>query len=417
MDNIKKDKKKPKKANIKDINKVGILGSGLMGHGIAYVTALVGIKTVMVDRTQKTADVGLSKIELILLGKLKKGLLTKEKMKKILNKITATNDFSKLAGCDLIIEAVYEDRDLKGRVTIQAEKYINKESIFASNTSTIPITTLAKKSRKPDNFIGIHFFSPVHRMKLIEIIKGKKTSQMALLKALDYAKKIKKTPIVVNDSPGFYTTRVFERYTNEGLEMIYEGQKIESIENSAINAGYPVGPLAIIDEININLIANIRKQKYQENKEKIHKMTKFNSDKVIDLMIKKVNRTGRSGIGGFYEYPKHGRKFLWTDIKKYFPLSKKQLSKREMIDRFYFSQAIEAIRCYEEGVIESVSDANIGSILGWGFPKAKGGTLKFVNDYGISKFIDQAEKLADKYGDRFAPPKLLQQLAKSGKTF
>ena len=401
---------------MKDINKVGIIGSGLMGHGIAYVTAIVGIKTVMVDRTQKIADLGLSKIESILLGKLRKGLITKEKMKKTLNKITATNKFKNLLGCDLIIEAVYEDRDLKGRVTIQAEKYINEKGIFASNTSTIPITTLAKVSRKPDNFIGIHFFSPVHKMKLIEIIKGKKTSQTALMKALYYAKKIKKTPIVVNDSPGFYTTRVFERYTNEGLEMVYEGQKTESIENSAIEAGYPVGPLAVIDEININLIASIRKQKLRDHKEKNYKMAKLNPDKVIDIMLKIVNRTGRKGIGGFYEYPEHGRKFLWTDIEKYFPHSNKQLSMTEMMDRFYFSQAIESIRCFEEGVIDSVSDANIGSILGWGFPKSKGGTIKFVNDYGISKFLDKAEKLAYKYGDRFAPPKLLIELVNTGRT-
>ena len=406
-----------KKVKMTDVNKVGILGSGLMGHGIAYVNALVGIKTVMIDLTQETADVGFRKIELILLEKLKKGLVTKTKIIEILSRITPTNDFNNLNGCDLVIEAVYEDYNLKANIIVEAEKYLNKESIFASNTSTIPISRLAKNSHKPNNFIGIRFFSPVHRMKLIEIIKGKKTSSITLLKTIEYAKKLKNTPIVVNVSPGFYTTRVFERYTNEGLTMIYEGQKAKSIEKSAIRAGYPVGPLAVIDEININLIANIRKHKYKENEKNNNKTKIFSSDKVIDIMIKKVIRTGRSSLGCFYEYPNQGKKFLWTNIEKYFPISKKQLSKREMIDRFYFSQAIETIRCYEEGVIESVSDANIGSILGWGFPESTGGTLKFVNDYGIPKFMARTQKLADKYGKRFAPPRILQKLSESGKTF
>ena len=399
------------------INKVGILGSGLMGHGIAYVTALAGMKTVMIDKTQKTANNGLYKIKSILVDELKKGLVTERKMKQILSRITATNDLSKLDGSDLIIEAVFEDQDLKGRVTIQAEKYMNKEGVFASNTSTIPITTLAKKSYKPDRFLGIHFFSPVHKMKLVEIIKGKKTSPIALSKAFEYVQKIKKIPIVVNDSPGFYTTRVFERYTNEGLAMIHEGQTAESIETSAIKAGYPVGPLAVIDEININLIDHIRKQKWNVNEKKGYKMTNSSWDKVIDLMIEKLNRTGRSGVGGFYEYPENGKKFLWTDIEKHFPLSKKQLSQKEMIDRFHFSQVIETIRCYEEGVINSVADANTGSIFGWGFPSFTGGTLQFVNNYGILEFRDRAQKLADKYGVRFKPPKLLKKMAKSGELF
>lgn len=408
---------RPNKINPTRISKVGVLGSGLMGHGIAYATALAGIQVVMADTTQENADMGLNRIKAILMSEKKKKLVTEAKTKEILNRITTTNNYGKLEGCDLVIEAVFEDRNLKGKVIIQAEKYIDKQGVFASNTSTIPITFLAKKSYSPDKFIGIHFFSPVHKMKLVEIIKGEKTSPNTLAKAFDYILKIKKIPIVVNDSPGFYTTRVFERYTNEGLAMIYEGQNAESIEAAGRQAGFPVGPLAIIDEININLAAHIRKQKWQSLEEKGKKITKGPWDFVINFMIKKVKRTGRAEGNGFYEYPKNGIKYLWADIKKYFPLSEKQLSQKEMIDRFYFSQAIETIRCYEEGVINSVADANIGSIFGWGFASFKGGTLQFVNDYGIPEFMDRSQKLADQYGNRFTPPQLLHEMVMSEKTF
>ena len=317
----------------------------------------------------------------------------------------------------MIIEAVYEDRELKGEVTAKAEKQLEKDGVFASNTSTIPITILAKKVVSPEKFIGIHFFSPVHKMKLVEIIKGEMTAPETLAKAFDYVLKIKKIPIVVNDSLGFYTSRVFERYTSEGMALLAEGNSAKNIEAAGKQAGFPVGPLAVIDEISIGLAAHIRDESLKELKKDGKKISIEPWDKVIDFMTKEVNRTGRAGAGGFYEYPANETKHLWSDLHKYFPLSDNPLSQKEMIDRFYFSQAIETVRCYEEGVLNSVAEANIGSIFGWGFPLFKGGTLQFINDYGLKSFRDRAKDLSKKYGKRFFPPKLIDQMIEEGQDF
>ena len=241
--------------------KVGILGSGLMGHGIAYVTALAGMKVVMTDISQENADKGLNRIKTILTDSYEKGLIPEKKIKEVLSRINATDNYSQLVDCDLIIEAVFEDRELKAKVTKDAEQFLESNGVFASNTSSIPITSLAKSTINPQKFIGIHFFSPVHKMKLVEIIKGKKTDSETLAKAFDYVIKINKVPIVVNDSRGFYTYRVFERYTGEGMALLFEGNSAESIEAAGKKAGFPVGPLAVSDEISIKLIAHIRDQK------------------------------------------------------------------------------------------------------------------------------------------------------------
>ena len=397
--------------------KIGILGSGLMGHGIAYVSALSGMDVVMTDISQKQADNGLTRIKVLLNESIKQGFITQKGLDKILANINATDDYTRLSGCDLIIEAVYENRNLKAEVIARAEQFLNPDGIFASNTSTILITRLAEKSIQPEKFIGIHFFSPVHKMKLVEIIKGKKTDSKTLDKAVEFVKQIRKVPIIVNDSRGFYTTRVFERYTREGMALLAEGNSAEKIEAAGKKAGYPVGPLAIIDEISIELVEHIRNETWDELKAEGKELPSGSWDQVIDLMIRKVKRTGRSGAGGFYEYPKNEKKFLWPDLQKYFPLSENQLSEEEMIDRFYFSQVIESIRCYEENVITSVKDANVGSVLGWGFPSFKGGTLQFANDYGLKNFRDRSQELADKYGERFTPPKLLNQMSEKGETF
>ena len=270
---------------------------------------------------------------------------------------------------------------------------------------------------RAEKFIGIHFFSPVHKMKLVEIIKGEKTSQDTLAKAFDFVLKIKKIPIVVNDSRGFYTSRVFERYTSEGMALLAEGNAAESIESAGKKAGHPVGPLAVVDEINIGLAAHIREQNRKELSEKNEKLPKGNWDRVIDFMTEDAKRLGRANGGGFYEYPDNGRKYLWPELKTYFPLSKNPLSQEEIIDRLRFIQAVETIRCYEEGVLNSVAEANIGSIFGWGFAPFKGGTLQFVNDYGIKQFIERTKELAEKYGDRFLPPQLLLDMEVKGETF
>lgn len=408
---------RPKNVKPTEVKKLGVLGSGLMGHGITYVSALSGLNLVMTDITQENADKGLSRIKVILNEEFKQGRITKGKMDEILSRITATADYDKLRNCDLIIEAVFEDRDLKGKVTTKAEKIMDSNGVFASNTSTLPITGLAEKSIRPEKFIGIHFFSPVHKMKLVEIIKGDKTNDETIAKAFDYVLKIKKIPIVVNDSRGFYTSRVFSTYPNEGLALLAEGNSPQEIESAGKKAGMPVGPLAVIDEVNIGLVAGIRNQTRKDLAAEGKKLPPGPADPVIDLMTEKLNRLGRANGRGFYEYPDNGKKYLWPELKKHFPPTKNPLSQNKMMERMLFVQVIETIRCYEENVVTSVEDANIGSIFGWGFAPLKGGTLQFVNDYGIQEFEKQAQKLAKKYGERFAPPELLIEMAANNQTF
>lgn len=408
---------RPKNVKPTEVKKLGVLGSGLMGHGITYVSALSGLNLVMTDATQENADKGLSRIKVILNEEFKQGRTTKGKMDEILSRITATADYDKLRNCDLIIEAVFEDRDLKGKVTTEAEKIMDSNGVFASNTSTLPITGLAEKSIRPEKFIGIHFFSPVHKMKLVEIIKGDKTNDETIAKAFDYVLKIRKIPIVVNDSRGFYTSRVFSTYPNEGLALLAEGNSPKEIESAGKKAGMPVGPLAVIDEVNIGLVAGIRNQTRKDLAAEGKKLPPGPADPVIDLMTEKLNRLGRANGRGFYEYPDNGKKYLWPELKKHFPPTKNPLSQNKMMERMLFVQVIETIRCYEENVVTSVEDANIGSIFGWGFAPLKGGTLQFVNDYGIQEFEKQAQKLAKKYGERFAPPELLIEMAANNQTF
>ena len=408
---------RPKNVKPTEVKKLGVLGSGLMGHGITYVSALSGLNLVMTDATQENANKGLSRIKVILNEEFKQGRITKGKMDEILSRITATADYDKLRNCDLIIEAVFEDRDLKGKVTTEAEKIMDSNGVFASNTSTLPITGLAEKSIRPEKFIGIHFFSPVHKMKLVEIIKGDKTNDETIAKAFDYVLKIKKIPIVVNDSRGFYTSRVFSTYPNEGLALLAEGNSPQEIESAGKKAGMPVGPLAVIDEVNIGLVAGIRNQTRKDLAAEGKKLPPGPADPVIDLMTEKLNRLGRANGRGFYEYPDNGKKYLWPELKKHFPPTKNPLSQNKMMERMLFVQVIETIRCYEENVVTSVEDANIGSIFGWGFAPLKGGTLQFVNDYGIQEFEKQAQKLAKKYGERFAPPELLIEMAANNQTF
>jgi 3-hydroxyacyl-CoA dehydrogenase/enoyl-CoA hydratase/3-hydroxybutyryl-CoA epimerase len=408
---------RPKNVKPTEVKKLGVLGSGLMGHGITYVSALSGLNLIMTDVTQENADKGLSRIKVILNEELKRGRTTKGKMDEILSRITATADYDKLRNCDLIIEAVFEDRDLKGKVTAEAEKIMDSNGVFASNTSTLPITGLAEKSIRPEKFIGIHFFSPVHKMKLVEIIKGDKTNDETIAKAFDYVLKIRKIPIVVNDSRGFYTSRVFSTYPNEGLALLAEGNHPQEIETAGKKAGMPVGPLAVIDEVNIGLVAGIRNQTRKDLAAEGKKLPPGPADPVIDLMTEKLNRLGRANGKGFYEYPDNGKKYLWPELQKHFPPTKNPLSQNKMIERMLFVQVIETIRCYEENVVTSVEDANIGSIFGWGFAPFKGGTLQFVNNYGIQEFEKQAQKLAKNYGKRFAPPELLIEMAANNQIF
>ena len=398
-------------------SKVGVLGSGLMGHGIAYVTALAGMRVVMIDTTQENIDKGINRINAILNESLVKGFLSKEKIQDVLSRINATVDYSQLADCDLIIEAVFENRKLKAKIISDSEKFLATNGILATNTSSIPITSLSDSTINPEKFIGIHFFSPVHKMKLVEIIKGERTDSETLAKAFDYVLKINKVPIVVNDSRGFYTYRVFEKYTGEGMALLSEGNSAQAIETAGTNAGFPVGPLAVIDEISIELIAHIRDQTWHDLKIEGKDLPTGPWDSVIDFMTKEVKRTGRASGGGFYEYPKGKKKFLWPELNNYYPPSDTLLEEKEIIDRFYFIQAIETIKCYSEGVLSKVADANIGSILGWGFPSFTGGTLQFVNSYGMQNFKNRCEELSENYGERFSCPKLIDEMINDGETF
>ncbi len=414
LNEIKAGRSRPAEIEPLDTKKVGILGAGMMGHGIACVSALAGMEVVLKDVTQAQAQAGKAQIEKILDWRVARGRLTPEKKQAVLDRILPTASAEDLQGCDLVIEAVFENREVKAKATREAEVQIAKEAIFASNTSTLPITGLAEKSIRPQNFIGLHFFSPVHKMRLVEIIRGEQTSGRTLAKAFDYVLKIRKTPIVVNDSRGFYTSRVFGTYVYEGLAMLAEGQHPRAIESAGLQAGMPVGPLAISDEINLGLAMHIREQTRQDFAVEGKELPYHPGDTVLNTMVNEVNRPGRAQGAGFYEYPQDGPKRLWPRLQEFFPPTGEPLSQEKMIERMMFAQALETARCYDEGVVTSVADANIGSIFGWGFAPFKGGTLQYINDYGLRAFVQRSRELAEKYGERFTPPDFLVEMAEKG---
>ena len=392
-----------------EIKKIGVLGAGLMGHGISLVSSLNGIEVILLDKTEELAKNGLLKINKILKNKIDHKEISPNKVKETLRLIKVTDDFSLLKGCDLIIEAVFEDEKLKSGIIEKLKKNISNNVILSSNTSSIPISILAKYSLYPENFIGIHFFSPVHKMKLVEVIKTKETSLQTISKAFDFINQIKKIPILVNDGPGFYTTRVFMRYVMEGMALLYEGCSSKSIESIGKKAGFPVGPLTVLDEIGLRVAYKIR----SENKKSLNKrmMDSFYGawDNILDKMINEFERFGRSNQKGFYNYPKNSKKYLWEGIDKYFKTVKPKLHEREIIDRLLFSQIIEALHCYEEGVLNSISEANIGSILGWGFPSP--GIFEFINKYGIKNFVKRSQFLSTSYGEYFDLPLTLNNVS------
>jgi 3-hydroxyacyl-CoA dehydrogenase/enoyl-CoA hydratase/3-hydroxybutyryl-CoA epimerase len=414
---INNGRSRPSGIEPQQTHRVGILGAGMMGHGIAYASAMAGIEVVLKDVTLEKAEAGKAQAAQILDGRVRQGRLSDTEKQAVLERILPTGSAKDMQDCDLIVEAVFEDRDLKGRVTQKAEAQITPDAIFGSNTSTLPITGLAERSRRPENFIGIHFFSPVHKMKLVEIIRGQQTSDQALAKAFDYVLQIRKTPIVVNDGRGFYTSRVFTTYINEGLALLAEGQHPRAIESAGLKAGMPVGPLAVTDEINLGLALHIREQTGKDFASEGKELPRVPSDDVLEWMVNIENRPGKAQGAGFYEYPKGGKKYLWPGLQEHFPPTNRPLSVPAMIERMMFVQALEAARCYQEGILTSVADANIGSILGWGFAPFKGGTLQFITDYGLPAFVRRSRELAGLYGERFEPPALLHQMAEEGKTF
>ena len=412
---IKAGGSRPDGVGKETFRKVGVLGAGMMGAGIAYSTATRGIDVVLKDVSLENAEKGKSYSEKLLARKVSRGRMTEEQKAKILGRIKATESADDLEGCDLVIEAVFEDSELKARVTREAEPKLVANGIFASNTSTIPITQLAGASRKPENFIGLHFFSPVDRMQLVEIIVGEQTANETLARAFDYVQQIGKIPVVVNDSRGFFTSRVFGTFVNEGIGMLGEGIHPSSIENAALLAGMPVGPLAISDEVSMTLIQHIRNQSKKDTEAAGGTWNAHPAEAVIDTMVYEHGRKGKAAGAGFYDYPANGKKHLWPELEALFVDAQKARNIRlqKLKDRILFIQAIETVRCLEEGVLRTVEDANIGSIFGIGYAPWTGGTLQFINQYGVRAFTERATELARAYGERFAPPRLLLERAES----
>ena len=414
MGELEKGARRPKDVPPTECKKLGMLGAGMMGAGIAYVSARAGIEVVLIDRDQESAERGKKYAESLLEKRVKRGRETTKKMIETLERIAPTSDYAQLEGCDLVIEAVFEDRGIKAKVTQQTEAVISEDAIFGSNTSTLPITGLAEASSRPEKFIGIHFFSPVDRMKLVEIIMGDKTSPEALAVAMDYVRKIKKVPIVVNDSRGFYTSRVFGTYVGEGIQMLAEGVSPALIENAGRATGMPRGPLELNDDVALDLAYKVRQQTMKDLGEKY---VAGPADSLIEKMVVDLERFGRKNGKGFYEYPEDGKKFLWPGLSDLIAEAEEQPGVDLLKRRFLHAQAVDAARCFEEGVITDVRDGDVGAILGWGFAPWSGGPLSYIDTIGTKRFVEECQELAKTYGERFTPGPQLVEMAEKGETY
>lgn len=393
------------------LKKVGVLGAGMMGAGIAYVSAKGGMEVVLLDREIDYAKKGKAYSEKIVEKSVSRGKVTKEKGEELLNRITPTADYNDLKDVDMIIEAVFEDPDVKADVIKKTEAVIGKDVIFASNTSTLPITGLAKNSERPDQFIGIHFFSPVDKMPLVEIIPGDKSGDKSLAYALDYVARIKKTPIVVKDTRGFYTNRVVPPYLGEAMILVQEGVKPALIENAASLLGMPVGPLALTDETSLEL-GHLLMQ--STKKELGDKYVPSGNEELLEKMVVGLGRKGRKSGGGFYDYPEGGKKHLWKGLDEHFPLAEEQPDVEEVKDRLLYAQLIPAAHCFAEGIVNDPQSADLGAIFGWGFAPWTGGPMSHIDTIGAETFVRKAESLAQKYGARFTPPQSFRDLADKG---
>ncbi|GAA1354669.1 3-hydroxyacyl-CoA dehydrogenase NAD-binding domain-containing protein [Saccharothrix algeriensis] len=393
LNEIAAGRSRPPGVGATKVSRVGVLGAGMMGSGIAEVSARAGIEVVLKDVTAEAAARGANGVP----------------------GITPTDSDADLAGCDLVVEAVFENRELKNRVLPAAESAALPDAVIASNTSTLPITGLATAVGDPTRFIGLHFFSPVPKMRLVEIIRGERTSDETLARAFDYVLQIGKTPIVVNDSRGFYTSRTFGTYVTEATSMVAEGVNPALIENVAKRSGMAVGPLAVSDEVTLTLQLKIREQALADDPTAAGALGDHPAFAVLEELVA-LGRTGKSGGAGFYEYPEGGRKFLWPGLARY-ARDDAGVTERDVEDRLLFVQSLETVRCLDEGVLTSVGDANVGSVFGFGFAPWSGGTLQFINSYGLTGFVERADYLADTYGERFRPPASLRERAAKGEQF
>ncbi len=417
MQELQKGARRPAGVPEFKVKKLGILGAGMMGAGVAYVSAQAGMEVVLLDTDQANAEKGKAYSQKLLEKALERGKTTQDKMDATLARITPTTNFDDLKGADLVIEAVFEDRGIKAEVTKKAEPMIAEGGIYGSNTSTLPISGLAEAYSKPEEFIGIHFFSPVDKMQLVEIIMGEKTNDETLAKAMDYVKQIRKTPIVVNDSRGFYTSRCFGTYVSEGLAMLADGIKPAIVENTGKMTGMPMPPLALNDEVSLELGYKVRQQ---TKKDLGDKFVGGPADKLIEKMVVELGRMGRKAGKGFYDYPEGGKKKLWPGLADLVE-TKIEEADPELVEeykkRFLCIQALEAARCFEEGVVTDVRDADVGAILGWGFAPWTGGPLSYIDMLGTKAFVELCDSLAQKYGERFKPNALLREMAEKGESF
>ncbi|MVO17498.1 3-hydroxyacyl-CoA dehydrogenase NAD-binding domain-containing protein [Parasedimentitalea huanghaiensis] len=405
---------RPKDIPDQSVQKIGVLGAGMMGAGIALVSAQAGMEVVLIDRDQAAADKGKSYAETYMDKGIKRGKATPEKKDALLARITATPDLDQLKGCDLIIEAVFEDPGVKAEMTKKVEAIIPEDCIFASNTSTLPITDLAEASVRPEQFIGIHFFSPVEKMFLVEIIKGGKTGDRAVAKALDYVRQIRKTPIVVNDARFFYCNRCIIPYINEGLRMLTEGVSPALIDNAARQLGFPVGPVQLNDETSIDLGAKIARAT------KAAMGDDYPDSPGDDLIfwMEDLGRMGRKANAGFFEYDDKGKRVeYWKGMQEKYPMADKQPDLIAVQERLMFVQVLEAVRALEEGVLEDIREGDVGAILAWGFAPWSGGPLSWLDILGTPYAAERCDQLEEQFGERFACPPLLREMAAKGQTF
>ena len=400
-----------------EAKKVSVLGAGMMGAGIAYVQAMAGIETVLVDVTQEGADKGKAHVEELVKKRVSRGQMTTDKAEKVLGSVLPTPDYHNVKGSDLVVEAVFENRELKAKVTGMAEAELSADGVFGSNTSTLPITGLAEASQRPKNFIGIHFFSPVDKMGLVEIIRGAETSEETVARAIDYVLRIKKTPIVVNDSRGFYTSRCFMTFLQEGIQMLADGYAPALIDNVGRMTGMPRGPLEMTDDVAVDLAYKIVEQTAKDLGD-AYKPGPL--DAMLKTMVVDHERFGRKNGKGFYDYPASGNKTLWPGLKDIAPVKVASSTPElveEMKTRLLYRQAVEAARCMEENVVTAPRDADVGAILGWGFAPWTGGPISMIDTVGAAAFVTECDRLAGAYGERFTPTRQLRDMAAKGETF
>lgn len=422
MQDANKLASRPAGVPVQKFTKIGMLGAGMMGAGIAMSTATAGIEVVLLDTTQEAAEKGLAYAKKQWGKQVERGRMTAEQAAALAARIRTTADYADLDGCELVIEAVFEKREIKAEVTKKTEAVIAPSAIFASNTSTLPITGLAEASARPANFIGLHFFSPAEKMPLVEIIVGQQTSDETLARSMDFVKAIAKTPIVVNDSRGFYTSRVFGTYVSEGMALLEEGYAPALIDKAGLIAGMPVGPLALADEVSIELVYKIAQQSKADLGSAYVERA---ADRVAATMVAGEKRLGRKSGGGFYDYPADGPKRLWSGLAERFPVkvgaggtaTTVDAELAEIVERLILVQSVETVHCLEEGVLRAPIDADVGAILGWGYPPFRGGPIGWLHTLGLPEAVARLEKLAARHGPRFTPPTRLKNMAMRGEAF